>query len=165
MEENKNTLRAAEAADDYTETEEDLAEELRLLEQLEKDEKPAAAPLPADPAEELPAPLTGADPETLANAIGEFLDGKKARDIKIISMAGKTDICEYMVLATGTSSTHVQALAGEVEYRMTRRQVHPLHVEGRDNRAWIVLDYAHVIVHVFTRDTREFYNLDKLYAD
>ena len=110
-------------------------------------------------------PLTSAIPEELAKAIAEFLDGKRARDIKVISMEGKTDICEYMVLATGTSSTHVQALGGEVEYQMSRRAVEPLHVEGRDNHAWIVLDYSHVMVHIFTRDTREFYNLDRLYGE
>ena len=110
-------------------------------------------------------PLTNATPAELAQAIANFLDGKRARDVKIIPMEGKTDICEYMVLATGTSSTHVQALGGEVEYQMSRRDVEPLHVEGRDNHAWIVLDYSHVMVHIFTRDTREFYNLDKLYGE
>lgn len=119
-----------------------------------------------EPAEEpMPAPLTDASPEALANAAAEFLDSKRARDIKIINMAGKTDICDYMVLATGTSSTHVQALSAEVEFQMDRRGIQPLHAEGRDNRTWAVLDYAHVMVHVFTRDTREFYGLDKLYAD
>ncbi len=117
------------------------------------------------PEEPKPEPLTDADPETLANKIAEFLDGKRARDIKIINMAGKTDICDYMVLATGTSSTHVQSLSAEVEYQMDRREIQPLHAEGRDNRTWAVLDYAHVMVHIFTRDTREFYGLDKLYAD
>ena len=115
--------------------------------------------------EPVPEPLTGADPETLANAIAEFLDGKRARDIKVIPMAGKTDICDFMVLSTGTSSTHVQALGGEVEYQMSRRLVEPLHVEGRDNHAWIVLDYSHVLVHIFTKETREFYNLDRLYSE
>ena len=110
-------------------------------------------------------PLTGATPEVLAQAIAEFLDNKRARDVKVISMEGKTDICEYMVLSTGTSSTHVQALGGEVEYQMSRRMVEPLHVEGRDNHAWIVLDYSHVMVHIFTRETREFYNLDRLYGE
>lgn len=115
--------------------------------------------------EPTPEPLTGADPETLAKALAEFLDNKRARDVKIIPMAGKTDICEFMVLATGTSSTHVQALGGEVEYQMSRRMVEPLHVEGRDNHAWIVLDYSHVLVHIFTKETREFYNLDRLYGE
>jgi ribosome-associated protein len=115
--------------------------------------------------EERPDPLDTADAKTLANAIAHFLDGKRARDIKIVSMAGKTDICDYMVLATGTSSTHVQSLGGEVEFQMSRRAVEPLHVEGRDNKSWVVLDYTRVLVHIFTKETREFYNLDKLYGD
>ena len=112
-----------------------------------------------------PATLNGATPAELAEAIALFLDNKRGREIKIIPMMGKTDICDYMVLATGTSNTHVQTLGGEVEYEMSRRGIEPLHAEGRDNNAWTVLDYSHVLVHVFTRDTREFYNLDKLYGE
>ena len=112
-----------------------------------------------------PAPLTDATPAELAEAIALFLDNKRGREIKIINMNGKTDICDYMVLATGTSNTHVQTLGGEVEYEMSRRGIEPLHTEGRDGNTWMVLDYAHVMVHVFTRENREFYNLDKLYGD
>ena len=112
-----------------------------------------------------PAPLTDASSAELAEAIALFLDNKKGIAIKVIPMSGKTDICDYMVLATGTSSTHVQTLGGEVEYEMSRRGIEPLHTEGRDGNTWMVLDYAHIMVHVFTRDTREFYNLDKLYGD
>ena len=115
--------------------------------------------------EPTPEPLTGASAKELAEAIAEFLDNKRGHDIKVLDMTGKTDICEYMVLATGNSSTHVQALGGEVEYQMGLRKVKPLHVEGRDNKSWVVLDYSHVLVHVFTRETREFYNLDKLYGE
>lgn len=112
-----------------------------------------------------PALLEGATPAELAEAIALFLDNKRGREIKIIDMNGKTDICDYMVLATGTSNTHVQTLGGEVEYELSRRGIEPLHTEGRDGNTWMVLDYAHIMVHVFTRDTREFYNLDKLYGD
>ena len=112
-----------------------------------------------------PAPLTDATPDELAEAIALFLDNKRGREIKIIDMNGKTDICDYMVLATGTSNTHVQTLGGEVEYEMSRRGIEPLHTEGRDGNTWMVLDYAHIMVHVFTRENREFYNLDKLYGD
>ena len=115
--------------------------------------------------EEAVAPLTDATPREIADAIAEFIDNKRGRDVKVIPMEGKTDICEFMVLATATSSTHVQALGGEVEYQMERRLVTPLHVEGRDNKTWIVLDYSHVMVHIFTQETREFYNLDKLYGN
>ena len=112
-----------------------------------------------------PAPLTEASPAELAEAIALFLDNKRGRDIKIINMTGKTDICDYMVLATGTSNTHVNTLGGVVEYEMGRRGIDPLHAEGRDGNTWMVLDYAHIMVHVFTRENREFYNLDKLYGD
>lgn len=112
-----------------------------------------------------PAPLTDATPAELAEAIALFLDNKRGRDIKIIPMSGKTDICDFMVLATGTSNTHVNTLGGEVEYEMNRRGIDPLHTEGRDGNTWMVLDYAHIMVHVFTRENREFYNLDKLYGD
>ena len=118
-----------------------------------------------DMPEETPAPLTDASPRELADAVATILDNKKARDVKVIPMEGKTDICDFMVLATGNSSTHVQALGGELEYQMTRRAIKPLHVEGRDSNSWVVVDYSHVLVHVFTRDTREFYNLDKLYGE
>ncbi len=112
-----------------------------------------------------PAPLTDATAEELAEAIALFLDNKKGLNIKVLSMSGKTDICDYMVLATGNSSTHVQTLGGEVEYEMGRRGIRPIHAEGRDNRTWSVLDYSHILVHIFTRETREFYNLDKLYGE
>lgn len=112
-----------------------------------------------------PAPLTDATPAELAEAIALFLDNKRGRDIKIIPMTGKTDICDFMVLATGTSNTHVNTLGSEVEYEMNRRGIDPLHTEGRDGNTWMVLDYAHIMVHVFTRENREFYNLDKLYGD
>ncbi len=112
-----------------------------------------------------PAPLTDATSAELAEAIALFLDNKRGRDIKIIPMSGKTDICDYMVLATGTSNTHVNTLGGEVEYEMNRRGIDPLHTEGRDGNTWMVLDYSHIMVHVFTRENREFYNLDKLYGE
>ena len=112
-----------------------------------------------------PAPLTDATPEELAEAVALFLDHKRGHQIKVIPMIGKTDICDFMVLATGTSNTHVQTLGREVEYEMNRRGIDPIHAEGRDNNTWSVLDFSHVMVHVFTRETRDFYNLDKLYGD
>ena len=114
--------------------------------------------------EDLPA-LDGADARGLADAIAEILDSKKARDIKILHVEDKTVIAEYFVLCTGNSSTQVKALAGEVEYRTEQRGLLPYSVEGRDNNSWILLDYSNVIVHIFSREAREFYNLDKLYAD
>ena len=114
--------------------------------------------------QELPS-LCEATPRELAEAVAEVLDSKKGKDIKVICVEGKTEIADYFVLCTGNSSTQIKALCGEVEYRIGLRGVEPDNVEGRDNNSWILVDYGNVIVHVFSRESREFYNLDKLYAD
>jgi ribosome-associated protein len=110
-------------------------------------------------------PLTGDDARELADAIAEVLDSKKGRDIKVLHVEDKTVIAEYFVVCTGNSSTQIKALADEVEYQIDRRGLQPYGVEGRDNNTWLLLDYSNVIVHIFSREAREFYNLDKLYAD
>ena len=109
--------------------------------------------------------LAGADPKLLAEAIAEVLESRRGRDIKVIFVEDKTDIAEYFVLCTGNSSTQVKSLAGEVEYKIGLRGVAPEHFEGRDNNGWIVLDYSSVIVHIFSRENRDFYQLEKLYGD
>ena len=109
--------------------------------------------------------LDAEDAKTLAEAIAEVLDSKKARDIKVLYVEDKTVIAEYFVICTANSSTQVKALAGEVEYRIGLRGVDAYNVEGRDNGTWLLLDYSNVIVHIFSRESREFYNLDKLYAE
>lgn len=109
--------------------------------------------------------LTGATPKELAQAAADALDSKKGRDIRVVAVEGKTEIADYFVLCTGNSSTQIKALAGEVEYRIALRGVEPDRVEGRDNNSWLLVDYGNVIVHIFSREAREFYNLDKLYAD
>ena len=109
--------------------------------------------------------LADATPLALAEAIAARLDEKKGREVKVLEVGEKTSIADYFVLCTGNSSTHVKALAGEAEDYISKRGVEPDNVEGRGNHSWIVLDYGNVIVHVFSRESREFYNLDKLYAD
>ncbi len=109
--------------------------------------------------------LDAADAKTLAEAIADVLDSKKGHDIKVIHVEDKTVIAEYFVLCTGNSSTQIKALAGEVEFKISERGINPYGTEGRDNNAWLILDYSNVIVHIFSREAREFYNLDKLYAD
>ena len=108
--------------------------------------------------------LEGLSSEELAKEIYDILDSKKGRDIKLLHVEKKTVIADYFVICTGNSSTQVKALADEVDYKTTLRGRAPTNVEGRDNVAWIVLDYDNVIVHVFSREAREYYNLDKLYS-
>lgn len=109
--------------------------------------------------------LVDATPEELANAIAQILDDKKGKDVKVIAVGDKTIIADYFVLANGNTSTHVRALADEVEYKLGLAGVEPLRMEGRDGNNWRVVDYSSVLVHIFDREAREFYNLDKLYTD
>ena len=109
--------------------------------------------------------LKGAEPLALAREIARVLDNKRGRDVKVLHVEDKTVLADYFVLCTANSNTHIKSLIGEVEYRLGLRGVDTHHVEGRDNGTWVIADYYHVIVHVFSREAREFYNLDKLYGD
>ena len=100
----------------------------------------------------------------LAKVIAEALDSKKAVNVQTLEVGGQTVLADYFVLATGTSSTHVSSLADEVEYKVKEELgVIPSHVEGKTS--WILIDYGTVIVHIFTAEAREFYNLEKLWAE
>ncbi len=114
--------------------------------------------------ESLPS-LADAGYAELAEAVRFVLDAKRGRDIAVLPVAGHSDITDCFVLASATSSTHVRALANEVEFRLGQRGVTPLHTDGGDRRDWMVVDFGTVIVHVFDREAREFYHLDKLYAE
>ena len=113
--------------------------------------------------EENKTPIDPKDYQAIAKAAAEALDNKKGKDVKIVPVQDKTDIAEFFVLATANSTTHVKSLRGEVEFRLEERGVKTLHVEGRDSNSWLILDYAGVVVHIFSREAREYYNLDKLY--
>ncbi len=96
--------------------------------------------------------------------IVKILDEKKAEDIKVIKTAEHTIISDYFIVAGGTSGTHVKSLADDVEYEMGKKGITPSHIEGRAT-GWILLDYGEVLLHIFTRESREFYNLERLWSD
>lgn len=114
--------------------------------------------------ENLPS-LADADAATLAAVAADILDSKKGNHIAVIPVEGRSDITDRLVLATANSGPHVRALADELEFRLGQRGVQPLHTDGGDGRSWVVADYGIVMVHVFDREAREFYHLDKLYGD
>ena len=103
--------------------------------------------------------------DKLVKEIVKILDEKKAIDIKAIETAEVTIVSDYFVVCSGTSTTHVKALADEVEYEINRRLgINPEHIEGRAT-GWILLDYGAVIVHIFDNESREYYNLERLWQD
>ena len=101
----------------------------------------------------------------LALKIAEILDDRKAQEIKIINVNQKTVIADYFVIAGGSSRTQVNALADEVEYKLGLEGISPTRVEGRGDGSWVLLDFDSVLVHVFGREARDFYKLEKLWAE
>lgn len=96
----------------------------------------------------------------------KILDDKKAVDVNILKLSDQTVIADCFVIATGTSSTHIKALADEVEFQLQEQlNVKPDHIEGFGNASWILLDYGTVIIHIFTKESRDFYNLERLWSD
>ena len=101
----------------------------------------------------------------LAKIAAKALDSKKALNIKMIRITELSVIADYFVIATGTSNTQVRALADEVEFRLKEQGIAPGHIEGYNSNSWILLDYGSVVVHVFTQESRDFYDLDRLWKD
>lgn len=103
--------------------------------------------------------------EELLTAAVKILDSKKAEDIRVIGIKDLTIIADYFIIANGTSTTHTKSLADELEFRLKEMGVEPRQVQGNNGSNWIILDYSDVVVHIFYKETREFYNLERLWQD
>ncbi len=99
------------------------------------------------------------------SVIVKALDSKGAQDIKVIRIGDLTIVADYFVIANGTSTTHTRGLVDEVDFRMGEKGINVDHIEGVDGASWIAMDYGDIVVHVFYRDVREQYNLEKLWSD
>ncbi len=97
--------------------------------------------------------------------IVKTLDSKKAEDIKVIKISNLTIIADYFVIANGTSTTQTRALADEVEFKLKEGGIEPTRVQGNNGSNWIILDYSDIVVHVFYKETRDFYSLERLWRD
>lgn len=93
------------------------------------------------------------------------ISSKNGLNIKLIEIGDISSLADYMVIATGTSSTHVKAIADEVEYQLDEAGISVSHIEGYRSNSWILLDYVDVIVHIFSDEAREFYDLERLWQD
>jgi len=101
----------------------------------------------------------------LAITAAEAALKKKATDVTILDVSGLTVIADHFVICSGESTTQVKAIAGFIEEELARKRVKPLGVEGAAYSHWILLDYGDVIVHIFEKETRAYYNLEKLWMD
>ncbi len=102
--------------------------------------------------------------DKIINIAVNALNDKKARNINAIHVGELTVIAEYFIMATATSQNHIRALADEVEEKLEEAGFTPDHIEGRAT-GWLLLEYNGVVIHIFSADARDYYNLDRMWAD
>ena len=103
-------------------------------------------------------------PKETAHIAVKALDEKKGENITLIKTEKITVVADYFVIVNGNSNTHVKSLADEAEYALSQAGIEANHIEGKAT-GWILLDYGSVMIHIFTPEAREYYNLEKLWAD
>lgn len=93
------------------------------------------------------------------------IDDKKGKDIEILKVDGLSTLADYFVIATGTSSTHINAIAQGVLEDMEKSDLDLHHREGKKGQEWILLDYGDVVIHIFSKQEREFYDIERIWGD
>ncbi|HKQ79726.1 MAG TPA: ribosome silencing factor [Blastocatellia bacterium] len=92
-------------------------------------------------------------------------DEKKAQEIVVLRLSAITEFTDYFVICTGNSSRQTQAIADAVTEELKKFKTRPLHTEGYNNAEWILIDYGAFVVHIFTEESRSFYDLERLWRD
>lgn len=93
------------------------------------------------------------------------LEDLKAQNITALDVRGRTSVTDWMIIANGTSSRHVAAIAGNVEEKAKHAGLQPLGVEGRGGSDWVLIDLVDIVIHVMTEQAREFYDLERLWGE
>ena len=105
--------------------------------------------------------------DQLITQIIQGIENVKGQDIEILDLREiENTVCDYFIICNGTSNTQVNAIVNSVQKSVSKSlKEKPWHVEGSDNSEWILLDYVHVVVHVFQKHIREFYDIEGLWGD
>ena len=105
--------------------------------------------------------------DNLVAAILKAIDEVKGVDIQILDLREiENTVCDYFIISSGTSNTHVNAISGIVQKKVSKlTKEKPWHVEGENNAEWVLLDYVNVVVHIFQKHVREFYDIESLWGD
>jgi len=101
----------------------------------------------------------------VAYEVTKALDSKKGMDIKLLRISDVSSLADYFLICTGTSNTHVKTLCDHAEYTLEQLGEPMLGREGHRGNSWELLDFGSIVVHVFTEEAREFYSLERLWAD
>ena len=101
----------------------------------------------------------------LKTSIEQILNDNKAMDVRTICLKDKSTIADYMIIASGTSSRHLQALAEMILEKFKKEEIHNCHLEGKNSNEWKLVDGIDIIVHIFNTEKRKFYNLEKMWSE
>lgn len=104
-------------------------------------------------------------PKEIAELAVTTLDGKRARDLKLLRVGDVTVLADYFVICTATSTTQIKSLADELEAVLEEKGEFKLHREGYRGGGWVLIDYGCVVVHLFMEEARQFFGLERLWAD
>ncbi len=107
------------------------------------------------------------NPDQLISLIVKGIEEVKGENINIIDLrAIDNTVCDYFVICDGNSNTQVNAIAGSIQKTVSKAiKEKPWHIEGEGNATWVLMDYINIIVHVFQKETREFYDIENLWGD
>ncbi len=103
--------------------------------------------------------------QELSDKIAQLALEKKGKDIQVLDLRGLTDVTDFFVIITGESDIHVKTLANYIEKELREEKIRAWHKEGYTQLQWVLLDYIEVVVHIFRPEVREYYNLERLWAD
>jgi ribosome-associated protein len=105
--------------------------------------------------------------DQLISAIIKGIEDVKGNDIEILDLrAIENTVCDYFIICNGSSNTQVNAIVNSIQKKVSKSlKDNPWHVEGSDNAEWVLIDYVNVVVHVFQKHIREFYDIESLWGD
>ena len=109
--------------------------------------------------------MTNSISKKMALAAIDALEDKKAEDIRVIDISEVSPLADYFIIANGTNRNQVQALADNVEELLGRLGYERRPIEGYDSANWILLDFKDIIIHVFDKESRSFYDLERIWRD
>ena len=103
--------------------------------------------------------------ENMKEIILKAIDSKNGQDVTVLDVRELTSIADFFIIASGNSSTQVTAIADEVEFKMEEAGFEKVNREGYSSARWVLLDYMDIIVHIFHKDEREYYGLERLWNE
>ena len=108
-----------------------------------------------------------ASADELIALILQGIEEVKGHDIKLLDLREiENTVCDYFIICNGTSNTHVNAIVGSIQKTVSKNiKDKPWHIEGEDNAEWVLMDYVNVVVHVFQKQIREYYDIESLWGD